>query len=219
MAGEGASAGGTARHSDAADRRVVELFALVGEAAAGATHALVSGDRQAGRELAERDAVIDALFHEAGGLVEAELLGEGVPTQRKRHLLALYRMLPELERSGDLAEHVAQRATRPIATEMSPRARGLVERMGEVASEMWRLAADAFAERDPGLAERVAVLDDEMDDLHMTFIAEVVGAGLPTQVAIELALIGRFYERLGDHAVNLARIVPGTGEQFHPGGD
>ena len=43
-----------------------------------------------------------------------------------------------------------------------------------------------------------------MDDLHVTFIAELVTAGSPVEVAIELALVGRFYERLGDHAVNLA---------------
>ncbi len=56
--------------------------------------------------------------------------------------------------------------------------------------------------------ERLVALDDEMDDLHVTFIAELVAADTPVVVAIELALVARFYERLGDHAVNLARRVP-----------
>jgi len=128
----------------------------------------------------------------------------------------MLRMLPELERSGDLAEHIAQRAVRPIAVEMSPRSRGLVERMGEVAAQMWVRAADAFGDRAPEVAVRMEELDDEMDDLHTTFIAEIVGSGVPTQIAIELALIGRFYERLGDHAVNLTRNVPGGRQRFHP---
>ena len=131
----------------------------------------------------------------------------------------MLRMLPELERSGDLAEHIAQRAVRPIAVEMSPRSRGLVERMGEVASQMWEMSADAFGDREPSVAERMDELDDEMDDLHTTFIAEIVGSGVPTQIAIELALIGRFYERLGDHAVNLTRNVPGSSGRFRPGNE
>jgi phosphate transport system protein len=199
------------------DRHVVQLFALVSEAAAGATHALVTGDREAARELVRRDEVIDALYREVELLVETELVEREPTAERKRYLVAMLRMLPELERSGDLAEHIAQRAVRPIAVEMSPRSRGLVERMGEVASLMWERAADAFGDRAPEAAVRMEELDDEMDDLHTTFIAEIVGSGVPTQIAIELSLIGRFYERLGDHAVNLTRNVPGSSQRYHPG--
>ena len=198
------------------DRHVVELFALVSEAAAGATHALVTGDREAARGLVKRDEVIDALYREVEYLVETELVETEPEPERRRYLVAMLRMLPELERSGDLAEHIAQRAVRPIAVEMSPRSRGLVERMGEVAAQMWVRAADAFGDRAPEVAVRMEELDDEMDDLHTTFIAEIVGSGVPTQIAIELALIGRFYERLGDHAVNLTRNVPGGRQRFHP---
>lgn len=199
------------------DRHVVELFALVSEAAAGATHALVTGDREAARELVRRDEVIDSLYRQVDVLVETELIEHDPIPERRRYLVAMLRMLPELERSGDLAEHIAQRAVRPIAVEMSPRSRGLVERMGEVAAQMWERAADAFGDRAPEVAVRMDELDDEMDDLHTTFIAEIVGSGVPTQIAIELALIGRFYERLGDHAVNLTRNVPGRVQRFHPG--
>jgi phosphate transport system protein len=152
-------------------------------------------------------------------VVESELVESDPSPARRRYLVAMLRMLPELERSGDLAEHIAQRAVRPIAVEMSPRSRGLVERMGEVAALMWTRAADAFGDRAPEVAVRMDELDDEMDDLHTTFIAEIVGSGVPTQIAIELALIGRFYERLGDHAVNLTRNVPGHVQRFHPRGE
>lgn len=201
------------------DRQVVQLFALVSEAAAGATHALVAGDREAARELVARDAVIDAVYSHLEALVEAELIETDQGPERKRYLVSMLRILPELERSGDLAEHIAQRAIRPIAAEMSPRSRGLVERMGEVAAQMWRAAADAYSDRAPEVAVRMDELDDEMDDLHMTFVAEVVGAGLPSHIAIELALIGRFYERLGDHAVTLTRNIPRRVQRFHPGRD
>lgn len=190
------------------DRQVIQLFALVEEAVAGATHALVSGDREAARLLVAADADVDELYQSLESLVQGRLLTGSLSSIETQFLLSVLGMLPELERSGDLAEHVARRATRNLPAEMPARLRGYVERMGEVACSMWRMAADAYAGAVPRASERLESLDDEMDDLHVTFIAELVTAGTPVVVAIELALVGRFYERLGDHAVNLARRVP-----------
>jgi len=79
--------------------------------------------------------------------------------------------------------------------------------MGEVAVNMWRTTTDAYAERAPAAASAVDILDDEMDDLHVSLTVEVVAGTMPLPVAVELALLARFYERFGDHAVNLARRV------------
>jgi phosphate transport system protein len=114
-------------------------------------------------------------------------------------------MLPDMERNGDLAEHIARRAARGLGAEMSARSRGLVERMGEVAATIWHETADAFAERSAAAATSIDDLDDELDDLHVTLTAELVAGTMPLPVAIELAMVARFYERFGDHAVNLAR--------------
>lgn len=190
------------------DRHVIQLFALVENAVAGATHALVSADRQAARILIAADADIDHLYQELESSVQTRLLDHPSDVAETHYLLAVLGMLPELERSGDLAEHVARRATRNLPAEMPARLRGYVQRMGEVACAMWHIAADAFGGDVPGATRQLESLDDEMDDLHVTFIAELVAADTPVVVAIELALVGRFYERLGDHAVNLARRVP-----------
>jgi phosphate transport system protein len=190
------------------DRHVIQLFALVENAVAGATHALVSADREAARNLVAADADIDDLYQAVESSVQGRLLNRPSDPAETQYLLAVLGMLPELERSGDLAEHVARRATRNLPTEMPARLRGYVQRMGEVARAMWHIAGDAYGGDSPGATEHLESLDDEMDDLHVTFIAELVAAGIPVEVAIELALVGRFYERLGDHAVNLARRVP-----------
>ena len=190
------------------DRHVIQLFALVENAVAGATHALVNADREAARMLVAADADIDALYQELEASVQSRLLDRPSNPSEAQYLLAVLGMLPELERSGDLAEHVARRATRNLPAEMPARLRGYVQRMGEVACAMWRIAADGYGGDARSVTERLVSLDDEMDDLHVTFIAELVAAGTPVVVAIELALVGRFYERLGDHAVNLARRVP-----------
>lgn len=189
------------------DRQVIQLFALVEEAVAGATHALLTGDREAALKLVAKDAALDDLYRELEGLVTARVIAGGLTESQTSWLLALLSMLPELERSGDLAEHVAQRAIRSLPGEMPARVRGFIEEMGEIACAMWRMSADSYADRAAG-AERIDRLDDELDDLHVQLIAEIASGSVPVPVAIELALVGRFYERLGDHAVNITRRVP-----------
>ena len=190
------------------DRKMLQLFALVGESVSGATHALLSGDREAAKAMVDRDAVVDRLYHDIEELSLQQLTAAGINSPSDlRFLVTVIRMLPDLERNGDLAEHVARRAARGLGTELSARSRGLVERMGEVAVRMWRTTTDAYAERQATAASAVDILDDEMDDLHVSLTVEVVAGTMPLPVAVELALLARFYERFGDHAVNLARRV------------
>ena len=194
------------------DREIIKLFALVGEGVAGATHSLLAGDREAARVLAESDEAIDALYRDIEQLAQQQLAQRATGPDELRYLVAVLRMLPELERSGDLAEHVSRRAVRGLGVELSPRARGLVEQMGEVASEMWRATADAYADKHD-VAEDVEELDDELDELHVTLTAEIASGSMALPVAIEAALVARFYERFGDHAVNLARRISGLAKQ------
>lgn len=196
-------------HRDLAeiDAKVVQLFAMVSEGVAAATDAFLAGDRDAAQALMNRDALIDDLYRDVEALVQHQFALQQPMASDLRFLLSVLRIVPELERSGDLAEHVAQRAVRGLASELSPRVRGLVEQMGRVAVGMWREAADAYAERDAEAAPRIDDRDDELDELHVSLTAELVSGGLTVPVALEMALVARFYERLGDHAVNVATRV------------
>jgi phosphate transport system protein len=168
----------------------------------------LSGDREAAKLLADRDQDVDTLYHDIEELTLEQLTVAGITSPEDlRFLVTVIRMLPDLERNGDLAEHVARRAARGLGVELTARSRGLVERMGEVAVHMWRATTDAYAERLPTAAATVDALDDEMDDLHVSLTVEVVAGTMPLPVAVELAMVARFYERFGDHAVNLARRV------------
>jgi phosphate transport system protein len=95
--------------------------------------------------------------------------------------------------------------------------------MGEVATTIWASTADVVSERSAGGARYIDDLDDELDDLHVTLTAELVAGTMPLPVAIELAMVARFYERFGDHAVNLARrmaaLVAGGPEPGTSGAD
>ena len=187
------------------DQQFTQMFALVSEAIAGATHSLLTGDREAAKDIVAADEQIDEIAGALTFLVDEALVGPGRSAEERRELIALGRILPEIERNGDLAEHIARRAARGLGQEISARARGLVERMGEVAASIWSMTAEVSTSRSAADASAVEDLDDELDDLHVTLIAEVSSGSMSLPVAIELAMVARFYERFGDHAVNLAR--------------
>ena len=186
--------------------QVVQIFALVGEAIAGATHALLAGDRELAKRVVNQDIEIDNLVNTVVMSTEATLLeDDDLSVEDRRRLLTLLRILPEVERNGDLAEHIARRAARGLGVEMSPRSRGLVERMGEVASTIWREATDVIIDGKLEAAGAIEDIDDELDDLHVSLTAELTSGSMTLPVAVEVALMARFFERFGDHCVNLAR--------------
>jgi phosphate transport system protein len=191
---------------DIIDRRVVQLFALVSEALSRATHALLTGESDLGRSVIDDDQAVDDLAAEVELLIWDDLQKGPPPPDRLRYLVGLLLIIPELERSADLAEHVAQRAVDHLGSTMSSRSRGIIQRMTEVANEMWEEAADAFGDRDR-VASRVAEADEEMDILHDRLTHEVAVADMAVTTSAQVTLLGRFYERLGDHAVNLARRI------------
>ncbi len=187
-------------------QQTIQVFALVGEAIAGATHALLANDRELAKRIVNQDVVIDELVDTMVATAEVRLLEEpSLSVESRRMLMTLIRILPEIERNGDLAEHIARRAARGLGNEMSPRSRGLVERMGEVASMIWREATDIIIDGKRESVGAIEDIDDEIDDLHVSLTAELTSGSMALPVAVELALVARFYERFGDHCVNLAR--------------
>ena len=195
------------RDLEAIEAKVIELFAMVAEDLPGATQALLSGNNEVLQALTEREQVIDALYLEIEGLVNREILLQAPVAEDLRFLLSVLRIVPELERSHDLVLQIASRANHILGGDLSPRSRGLVERMGNLASDMWRQAADSWYQRDRSAALALDERDDEMDELHSSLIAELASGRMALPVTMEMTLVARLYERLGDHAVNVARRV------------
>src|SRR3984885_14573199 len=172
---------------DGIEVRVTQLFAMVSEALAGATEALLGNDVAIGLAVVEGDQAVDDLTAEVELLVWPQLDVEGTPTATLRHLVGVLLILPELERSGDLAEHIAQRAVTNIGVEMSPLSRGIVQRMSEVALEMWRDAADAYGDRS-ARADALAEDDEEIDILHGRLTGEIAAESMPTAISAQVTL-------------------------------
>ena len=195
------------RDLEAIEAKVIELFAMVAEDLPEATRGLLHGDRDVVRVLRERGQVIDALYPEIEDLVNREILLQAPVASDLRFLLSVLRIVPELSRSHHLVVSIAGRANHILSDDLSPRCRGLVERMGTIASEMWRQAADSWYQRDRSAAAALDQRDDEMDELHASLIAELASGGMTLPVAMEMTLVARFYERLGDRAVNIGYRV------------
>ena len=189
------------------EAKVIELFAMVAEDLPEATRALLSGDHEVVRVLAERDQVIDALYPEIEELVNREILLQAPVASDLRFLLSVLRIVPELERSHDLVVEIASRANHILGDDLSPRTRGFVEQMGNLSSGMWRQAVDSWYQRDRSAAFALSERDDEMDQLYAGLMAELASGRMVLPVTMEMTLVARLYERLGAHAVNIARRV------------
>ena len=189
------------------EAKVIELFAMVAEDLPRATDALLSGDNDALAVLIEREQIIDALWPEIEELVNREIVLQAPVAVDLRYLLSVLRIVPVLERAHDLVISIGSRANHSLGEELTPRSRVIVERMSELASAMWRQAADAWYQRDKTVASSLSERDEEMDELHSSLTAELASGQMSVQVAMEMALVARDYERLGAHAVNIARRV------------
>lgn len=192
------------------EESVLNLFAQVREALGRATYALLNNDKALAQDVVDGDQDIDYLTSELELMIWKEIDAEEFDTARLRPLVGVLLILPELERSADLAEHIAQRALTNIGNEMTPVARGIVQRMSEVAAEMWQAVAGAYVQKD-GEALDLEEEDEELDILHDRLTNEIAKADLSTTVAAQVTLVARFYERIGDHAVNLSRRIAALG--------
>jgi phosphate transport system protein len=188
------------------EQPVLRLFGLVREALSRATWALLNGDIQLGQAVIDGDQEIDDATAEVELDVWSRLEAGDYARDDLRALVGILLILPELERSGDLAEHIAHRALTNVGAEMTPVARGIVQRMSEVAAEMWQLVATAYVNHDAQSLE-LHEEDEELDILHDRLTGEIAKGDMQTAVTAQVTLIARFYERIGDHAVNLSRRI------------
>ena len=196
--------------------KVIQLFAFITEDLAVATQALLSGDVGTLKVLDEREKVTDVVYREVEDLVDTQLALQAPVAADLRLLLSVLRIVPELERSHDLVIHIAEHATHMLSDDLSPRRRGLVQRMGDTAGEMRYQASNAWYHRDGSAADVLDDRDDDLDSLHAALLAELASGKMTLPVAMDMTLVARFYERLGDHAVNITRrVVYLAGHQQH----
>lgn len=196
---------------DHLQRLLVRAAAMVTDWIPRGAEVLVQGHLAAAQEIIDADDELDALSLEIEEQA-FQLMALQQPTASDlRALVTAIKVNSEIERSGDLVVNIAKAARRMYGSRLTPRCRGIVERMSDECVKLNRLAVDAYVERDDSLAAALDDLDDRLDGLNKQFIQAIFEAhhdgDIDLQVAVQLALCGRYFERIGDHAVNIGERV------------
>jgi phosphate transport system protein len=200
-------------YHDQLDSIFRDLSAVCGnvqEAVRLATRALLTGDAETAEAVISADSAID----EATERVEDNcfsLLSLQQPVAGDlRVVVSALRMVSELERMGDLSVHVAKIARLRVPEIAVPEdARPTIARMGDVAEDMVRRVSAVITERDVEAAIELGRDDEEMDQLRRSSFTQLLGDDWQHGVesAVDIALLGRYYERIADHAVSVANRV------------
>lgn len=197
---------------------LLTMTRLVGTAVNEATRALLDGDAATAEKVISSDTEVDALRVTIENR-SFELLSLQNPVAGDlRMLVASLRMVSEFERMGDLAVHVAKIARLRVPEVAVPdEVVPTIARMAAVAEVMIAKVGHVIANSDVAAAEELEEVDEEMDKLRRSSFRELLGSDWKHGVepAVDIALLGRYYERIADHAVSIARRVVFlvTGEQ------
>lgn len=189
---------------------LVELTGTVRKAVAASTAALLNADGPLAERVIAGDKQIDETTEEIEERALLLLATQQPVATDLRQLVATLRMLTDLQRMGDLSVHVAKvaRMRMPdvaVPTTLQP----TIMAMASVADQMIHAASRIVANRDVDAAGKLEDTDDEMDRLRKDLFRALLGGTWEHGIepAIDLALLGRYYERIGDHAVSMARRV------------
>jgi len=183
---------------------------MVSDSMARATTSLMTKDLKLAEEVITSDEKIDTVQHDLDARIIDIIARQQPVASDLRALVTALRMSADLERMGDLAHHVAKLVRlRHPASAVPAELLALVEIIGETAEKIATKTGVVISTRDVALAAQVEKDDDEMDMLHRKLISTLVEPSWPhgVETAIDLTLLGRYYERYADHAVSVARRV------------
>lgn len=203
------------------DTMLIEMSRLVGSAVDRATVALLDADLAAAEAVIDGDERVNALYHQLDDVAVTLLARQQPVATDLRAIVTGLRMSSDLERVGDYAVHIAKVAKRKHPASVVPvEIRPTVLEMGQAATRVAMKAGTVIATRDLALAAQLLADDDTIDALHQQLFGLLLSGSFKhgVEAAIDLALLGRYYERLADHAVAVSHAVTYlvTGEHTDP---
>jgi phosphate transport system protein len=202
---------------------VVRLGLMATDAISAGTDALLEADLAGADRVIHADLAMDELTHSLEERCYTTLARQQPMASDLRMVVAVLRTIHELERTGDLMVNVAKTTRRLYPVELPDPIRRIIEQMGRQAAIQLRVSIEAFAESDCVRAMALEDMDDVMDDLQRELFRTIFALGRADEAGlqqmVQIALVGRFYERMADHAVNIGERVTYmvTGEM--PGAD
>ncbi|MFD8394037.1 phosphate signaling complex protein PhoU [Streptomyces sp. NPDC059680] len=195
---------------DSIGEGLVEMANLVGSAIGLATTALLDADLHLAENVISADEKVDDLQRDLEDRAIGVLARQQPVATDLRLVVTSLRMSADLERSGDLAEHVAKLARMRYPQRAVPRdLRRTVLEMGQLAQRLMAQAAEVLITHDVDAALQLEKDDDRMDELHRTIFQHLMDEQWQhgVETAVDVTLVGRYYERFADHAVAVAQRV------------
>ena len=191
------------------NREIIEMGAMCEEAIASAVKALTTGDMELAGRVKANSSAIDQMERDIEGRCMKLLLHQQPVARDLRLISAALKMITDMERIGDQAEDIAEIVT--FLNGHTMEGMELIEEMARETIEMVTESVDAFVEKDVELAQKVIDQDDIVDDYFskvkcgiITLITENHADG---EFALDLLMIAKYFERIGDHATNIAEWV------------
>ena len=188
-------------------QEVLVLGRSVIEAIPRATAVFLKSDLEGADYLVQADDEIDARALSIEENCFQELALKSPVAGDLRQLVSMIKIAGELERSADLAVNICKAARRIYGQKIDPELTDLIAKMSEQAQQLFVSAMEAFEDNDAAKAAAIDDMDSFLDGLHRRFISEIFEIhsreAIDLQVAVQLVMVARFYERIGDHAVNV----------------
>ena len=191
------------------NRGIIEMGAMCEEAIASASKALTTGDMELAGRVKANSSAIDQMERDIEGRCMKLLLHQQPVARDLRLISAALKMITDMERIGDQAEDIAEIVT--FLNGRTMEGMELIEEMARETIEMVTGSVDAFVKKDVELAQKVINKDDIVDDYFsrvkcgiISLIAENHADG---EFALYLLMISKYFERIGDHATNIAEWV------------
>ena len=191
------------------NKQLIEMGALCEEVISMASRALMDGDLPLAAKVAPLDAEIDQKERDIENLCLKLLLQQQPVAKDLRQISAALKMITDMERIGDQAEDIAE-----IIKFLNGRTvenGALIRERASAAIKMVTESVDAFVKHDIMLAEKVVsdddIVDRYFDQVKQKLIERIAQQPADGEYALDLLMIAKYFERIGDHAVNLAEWV------------
>lgn len=192
-------------------QEVAQLGSMVVELIPRVTDILLEQDLEGAEYVLRGDAEIDVRTSELEERALQLLALQAPVATDLRQIASVLKLAPEIERSADLCCNICKAARRIYGHALDPKLRGLIQKLGHQAQQEYKEVVEAYITVDGARAAAISDMDGYLDDLHRQFISQIfeshASTAIDLQVAVQLAVVGRFYERIGDHAVNFAQRV------------
>lgn len=186
---------------------IARMSAGVTELVPRSAQILLEGDLEAAEYVILGDAEYDAMAVEIEEHCFRVIALQAPVASDLRSLVSAIKIIADIERSADLCVNICKAARRIYGHDLDPRLRGVIQKMGDQAQVLFKEATEAYLNLDGPRAAALHDMDSYLDDLQRQFIQIIfeshAAGNIDLQVAVQLAVVARFFERIGDHAVNV----------------